>query len=78
MFDPARKVLVVDLTMPRNVDPALGESAPNVTVADLEDLKGWYDRETADVEKALRLGRQIVEENRGMYDKLAGALLPAL
>ncbi len=77
-FDPARKVLVVDLTMPRNVDPALGESAPNVTVADLEDLKGWYDRETADVEKALRLGRQIVEENRGMYDKLAGALLPAL
>ncbi len=76
-FDGARKVLIVDLTMPRNVDPALGESAPNVTVADLEDLKDWYDRETEAVEKALRLGRQIVDENRSMYDKLAGALLPA-
>jgi glutamyl-tRNA reductase len=76
-FDEARKVLIVDLTMPRNVDPALGESAPNVTVADLEDLKDWYDRETEAVEKALRLGRQIVDENRSMYDKLAGALLPA-
>ncbi len=50
---PGTEGLVVDLTMPRNVDPALGESAPNVTVADLEDLKGWYDREAADLEKAL-------------------------
>jgi hypothetical protein len=50
---------------------------PNVTVADLEDLKEWYGREAADLEKALRLARQIVEENKSMYDKLAGALLPA-
>jgi glutamyl-tRNA reductase len=76
-FDPGRKVLVVDLTMPRNVDPALGESAPNVTVADLEDLKVWYGRETAAVEKALLLARRIVDEKRSMYEKLARALAPA-
>jgi glutamyl-tRNA reductase len=77
MFDSGRKVSIVDLTMPRNVDPALGRSAPNVTVADLEDLKEWYDGAAVDMEKALTLSLQLVEEHKRLYEKLAGRLLPA-
>jgi len=76
LFDAGRNVLIVDLTVPRNVDPALDGSTPNLTVADLEDLKEWCGRETVGMEKALDLSRQIVGEHRNLYEKLAGRLVP--
>jgi glutamyl-tRNA reductase len=75
-FDKSRSVLIVDLTMPRNVDPALDGSTPNITVADLEDLKEWYSRETVDMEKVFELSHKIVDEHRNLYEKLAGRSLP--
>jgi glutamyl-tRNA reductase len=39
---PERPVLVIDLGMPRNVDPAVGE-LPGVTLLDLDDLRAFVD-----------------------------------
>jgi glutamyl-tRNA reductase len=75
-FDGSRSVLIVDLTMPRNVDPALDGSLPNLTLVDLGDLKDWYGRETFDREKVYGLGHRIVNEHRNLYEKLAGRLVP--
>lgn len=76
-FDAGRNVLIVDLTVPRNVDPALDGCTPNLAVADLEDLKNWDGREAVDMEGVLGLGRQIVDEHRDLYEKLVGRLAPA-
>ena len=75
-FDAGRSVLIVDLTMPRNVDPTLDGLTPNLAVADLQDLRDWDGRETVDMQGALDLSRQIVDEHRDIYEKLVGRLLP--
>ena len=75
VLDGGRSVMIVDLTMPRNVDPALDGSAPNLAVADLEDLKEWQG-ETVDMERVFALSRQIVDDHRNLYEKLAGGALP--
>ena len=69
-------MLIVDLTMPRNVDPTLDGLTPNLAVADLQDLRDWDGRETVDMQGALDLSRQIVDEHRDIYEKLVGRLLP--
>ena len=40
---PPRLLHVVDIGVPRNVDPAVGE-LPGVRLADLDDLRDWADR----------------------------------
>ena len=74
-FGEGGSVLIVDLTMPRNVDPALDGCTPNLAVADLEDLKEWYGRETVVMEKVFDLSRQIVDGHRDLYERLAGRSL---
>jgi glutamyl-tRNA reductase len=39
----ARPLHIVDIGVPRNVDPAVG-TLPGVTLADLDDLRDWADR----------------------------------
>jgi glutamyl-tRNA reductase len=73
-FNESRSVLIVDLTMPRNVDPALDASTANLTVADLEDLKEWHSRETVDMEKVFALSRQIVDGHRNLYERLVAGV----
>jgi len=77
VLDGGRSVLIVDLTMPRNVDPALDGSSPDLEVADLEDLKEWHDGETVDMAKVFELSREVVDRHRDMYEKLAGGALAA-
>ncbi|MGA2641477.1 MAG: NAD(P)-dependent oxidoreductase [Spirochaetia bacterium] len=76
LFNSGRNVLILDLTVPRNVDPTLDGSAPNLAVADLEDLKQWCARETVGMEKVFELSRRIVGEHKSLYEKLAGKLVP--
>jgi glutamyl-tRNA reductase len=73
--DAGRRVLIVDLTMPRNVDPALA-SAPGVTLVDLEGLKEWSNRESATLDDVRATSRRIVDEHADLYEKLAGSLVP--
>jgi glutamyl-tRNA reductase len=40
---PVRPMLLVDIALPRDVEPAVGE-LPGVTVWDLEDLRTWAER----------------------------------
>lgn len=69
-FPSGRPVLLVDLTMPRNVDPALDGLRPQLRTVDLEDLKHWFRRELADMDRILTLGSQTVGEHRELYEKM--------
>lgn len=69
-FGPTRPILICDLTMPRNVDPALAGLRAHLKVADLEDLKHWYRREVADLGRILELSAQTVNEHKEMYARI--------
>ena len=73
-FDQGEAVHVVDLGVPRNVAPEVGDADVNVHVADLEDLKHWYRREATDMTEIMRLAGQIVEEHQDLYEKLVRGL----
>ena len=57
-------VFVLDLAMPRDVDPAVG-ALPGVTVADLDSLGGSLD--TAAIEADVEAVRRIVTDSVGVY-----------
>jgi glutamyl-tRNA reductase len=52
---------VVDIGVPRNVDPAVGE-LPGVSLADLDDLRDWADRGLAHRAAEAERVRVIVAE----------------
>ena len=62
--------VILDLSLPRNVDPALKTLAPAVVTADLDDLKHWYRRRLADLDKIFSLSDEIVREHREDYAKI--------
>lgn len=69
-FAPGRTTLVMDLAMPRNVDPQLDPAGGQIQVVDLDDLKHWYRRNLADMAHILELSRDLVHQHKAMYDKL--------
>lgn len=69
-FNQERPVTVIDLGMPRNVDPELDDLSSDVTVVDLDGLKYWYRREMADMNDILSQSRIIITEHQDLYEKI--------
>lgn len=69
-FGPDRKVLLLDLATPRNIDPALAEALPQSRLVDLDGLKGWYWRTASSLEPVLKASRSTIHEHRAMYDEI--------
>jgi glutamyl-tRNA reductase len=70
-FNQERPVTVIDLGMPRNIDPELDDLSSDVTVVDLDGLKYWYRREQTDMNEVLNRSRAIIAANTDLYDKIA-------
>lgn len=69
-MDQTKKILIIDLGIPRNVAPEFKKLVPNATVADLDDLKHWHRREAIDMSHIFELSRRVVEEHRSVYEKI--------
>jgi len=69
-FDQEKEILIMDLAMPRNVEPALDQLTPELKVVDLDGLKRWYHREVLDMARVFELSKQLVGEHRDHYDKI--------
>ena len=65
-----KEILIVDLAMPRNVEPTLDNLTPDLKVVDLDGLKRWYHREILDMAKVFELSKLLVSEHRELYDKI--------
>ena len=69
-IDQEKNVVIVDLAMPRNVEPALDSLASNLHVADLDDLKRWNKRENIDMQKLYDIGMRIIDDHTSKYNKI--------
>ena len=69
-FNQERPVTVIDLGMPRNVDPELDDLSSDITVVDLDGLKYWYRRELTDMTEILAKSRVIITEHQDLYEKI--------
>ena len=67
-FPSDRNSWLIDLSMPRNIDPDLDRGSINVI--DLDDLKHWYRREAADWDIINRESSTQIEEHREEYEKI--------
>jgi glutamyl-tRNA reductase len=64
---------LVDLAMPRNVDPAVADTARHVRVVDLDGIKRWFHGENAELAEWLRHADAVVHEHIASYEKLVGS-----
>ncbi|MCX6995649.1 MAG: hypothetical protein NTV49_00840 [Kiritimatiellaeota bacterium] len=69
-LDQDKDILIMDLAMPRNVEPALDNLTPELKVVDLDGLKRWYHQEILDMAKVFELSKLLVSEHRELYDKI--------
>ena len=72
-FNQEQPVMVIDLGVPRNVDPELDDQSSDVTIVDLDGLKYWYRRELTDMSDILVRCRAIVGEHHHLYEKIANS-----
>jgi len=73
-FAPDRPTTVVDLGMPRNVEPQLARAVPNLDLVDLDDLKHWLRREDGVVADLIARATAITAEHRSSYERLLASL----
>ncbi len=66
----ARGVVMVDLGMPRNIDPAFDGCGEAVRVADLDVLKRWYRSANGTLEQVLKVCDTILNEHRDIYERM--------
>lgn len=76
---PERRLLIVDVALPRDVDPGVGE-VPGVTLLDLDDLKGFAQRSTERRRAEIGRARDIlgVELDRYREDRRARLVAPVV
>lgn len=65
-----RPLLIVDIAVPRDVDPAVG-SLSGVTLLDMDDLKGFAERAVANRRSELPAAERIVDEEVDRYFEVA-------
>jgi glutamyl-tRNA reductase len=63
-------VVMIDLGMPRNIDPAFDRLNGGVRVADLDVLKHWYRSATGTLDKILEVCHAVLKEHRDIYERM--------
>lgn len=63
-------VTMIDLGMPRNIEPAFGNLGDHVRVADLDVLKHWYRTATGTLDKILEVCDTVLRDHRDMYERM--------
>lgn len=64
--------LLIDLGMPRNLDPSLASAS--VVIADLDVLKHWYRTRNGSLGRAMAICRNVLEEHRDIYERIRSSL----
>jgi glutamyl-tRNA reductase len=71
LLSRAHDVLLMDLCVPRNIDPEVDALAPTITVLDLDGLERSRDGSPSGLDQTLDTSAALLAEHRSLYDKLA-------
>ena len=74
-FNAEKPVLLIDLGMPRNVDPELDRLVPALRRVDLDALKYHHRRRTGELDRALAAARAVVRDHHDLYERIADTLI---
>lgn len=66
-----KTVHLIDLGMPRNVEPALTGLLKELSIADLEGLKKWSCNKLNDLNDILASCQMLIRKERHIYDRIA-------
>ncbi len=70
-FSRKQPLTIVDLGLPRNVNPALVELLPRGSeLINLDRLKSWTLQRNGDLQRILAMSRDVVQQHRDGYDAL--------
>jgi glutamyl-tRNA reductase len=69
-FNQQKPVCLIDLGMPRNIEPALGGLSPDIRIVDLDGLKYWCRRETTELDEIFHRCRSIIGEHQEQYERI--------
>ena len=69
-FDQEKEITIIDLSIPRNVEPEIHNVMPGLKVVDLDDLKHWYRKEAVDMTEVFKLTDTIISKHKKRYDKI--------
>lgn len=64
-----KTVNIIDICVPRSVDPDLGK-VPNLNIVDMEELKNWHRMEVIEVEELKRIGTEEFKSMIHRYEKI--------
>lgn len=67
-------VMLIDLGMPRNIDPAFDALGGSTRIQDLDSLKHWVRESDGSLARAEQACRAVTERNRPCYDRLLSSL----
>jgi glutamyl-tRNA reductase len=69
-FDQEKELTLIDLGMPRNIDPALRDLSSEISLIDLDGLKHWHRQETAELEEIFIRCRKLIGEHQEQYERI--------
>jgi glutamyl-tRNA reductase len=70
-FNQEKPLILLDLSMPRNIAPELDTLSQELKVIDLDSLKYWYRKEITNMDDILAQCRAIIHDNDDLYSKIA-------
>lgn len=68
-FNQQKPVCLIDLGMPRNIEPKLDELSEELHVVDLDGLKYWHRREGPELDDIFHRCHGIIAEHQEQYER---------
>jgi len=69
-FDQEKKRCLIDLGMPRNIDPALANLSPGLSLIDLDGLKRRHQTDTSEMEEIFRQCHRLIHDHLEQYERI--------
>jgi glutamyl-tRNA reductase len=72
-FDQEKPVVLIDLGMPRNIDPALRQIGSELQLVDLDGLKQWHQSEVEEQEEVFGKCRALIADHMEQYERISNS-----
>jgi glutamyl-tRNA reductase len=69
-LDQEKRIVLVDLGMPRNIEPGLSALSPELSLVDLDGLKHWSRRENPELGNVFNQCGRIIGDHQEQYERI--------